>query len=229
MRICENIFASLQGEGPDAGLPASFIRLQGCNLACTWCDTKYSWGKEAREMSVDSILSELLAVSKSDFVIITGGEPLLQYLELSQLVDRLLKMHFRIAIQTNGTMPTPVWWKGVCWDIDYKCPSSGVKKPFYTDWALTGSSNRIKFVVADEQDLIFVEKRLPGLYSTSETPTIVVSPMIPVTSTDTYINPVDRDRLTFNWNQKVWAFCVAYRLRYSLQLHKIVFGNKKGV
>jgi organic radical activating enzyme len=123
LRVKE-IFQSLQGEGPDVGTPAVFIRLAGCNLACEWCDTDFT--TEAVERSVDKILGEVESlITPNHFVVITGGEPFLQ----PRLVDLLLglrRYEYRTQIETNGTLWAPRldhhladffpggWWSLVC-------------------------------------------------------------------------------------------------------------------
>ncbi len=113
----------------------------------------------------------------------------------------------------------PIWWKRVTWDIDVKCPSSGVDI-FDFSWTSVGRKNRLKFVVSSETDLLFVVDKLEVLKGALQ-PTVLVSPMIPLA----------RDSLTGQreWFQNVWNICIRYNLRYSLQVHKVVFGNRKGV
>jgi organic radical activating enzyme len=97
MRINE-IFYSIQGEGMNAGRPASFIRLQGCSVGCVWCDTKNSWDEKlGTEFTVNEIIDQL----ESDFIIITGGEPAEQ--NLHELAHALRQMGKEIAIETSGT------------------------------------------------------------------------------------------------------------------------------
>lgn len=218
------IFQSLQGEGPDTGLPAVFIRLQGCNLACSWCDTKYSWGSNGRVLSVDDVIDEAVVKSLPKFAVITGGEPLVQEKEVGQLVEKLQNLNFRVAIETNGTISMPGWWRRVTWDIDCKCPSSGVKEAFNESWLTAGWTNRLKFVVADEKDLSFVESKLSRIQGSTFPPTLLVSPMI-----DVIKGGVEVGSWEDTWLQRVWRFCVLNNLRYSLQVHKIVFGNRRGV
>ncbi len=107
--VCE-FFESLQGEGPYTGVPATFLRLLGCNLRCGFCDTTYSLsrnsGSTSAERSVSSVLAELSA-ARARHVVITGGEPLLQAEALSLLVEQL-PPSFRIEIETNGTLAPPV-------------------------------------------------------------------------------------------------------------------------
>jgi 7-carboxy-7-deazaguanine synthase len=223
------VFLSAQGEGPDVGVPTVFLRLSGCNVACKWCDTLYA--NEVKEiLSVGVIANRVVDIDRyySKRVYITGGEPLTQLEEVSQLVRSLVCKGYMCTIATNGTLPAPTWWRTVTWDVDMKCPSSGVSA-FDRSWTVTGRKNRIKFVVADRHDLAFVLKTLSGLTG-SDVPTLVVSPMIPQISVDNLSHPiVEMALMRNNWLQEVWHFGIQYNLRYSLQIHKVIFGAKKGV
>lgn len=98
LRVSE-IFSSVQGEGYFSGTPATFVRLQGCNLRCSWCDTKYALdSKKGELMKIEDIMDRI----DMDFVVITGGEPLLQE-KVSTLIKRLLKKGIFVQIETNGT------------------------------------------------------------------------------------------------------------------------------
>jgi organic radical activating enzyme len=108
MRVAE-VFVSVQGEGPSLGRPAVFLRLSGCNLSCTWCDTKYAWyGGE--ELSVDAVAERVLDLLRRyrgvDLLVVTGGEPLLQSEELAELLARLRMEvpHLEVEVETNGTV-----------------------------------------------------------------------------------------------------------------------------
>jgi 7-carboxy-7-deazaguanine synthase len=106
------IFASLQGEGPSAGRPCAFIRLSHCNLACTWCDTAYTWDFASHDRKANQVtLSEADAAARiaslgQTRLVITGGEPLLQAPALARMIAALPQMH--IEVETNGTVaPSP--------------------------------------------------------------------------------------------------------------------------
>ena len=108
------VFASLQGEGPSAGRPSVFVRLSNCNLACTWCDTAYTWrfsGPGAFERKANQVtLSEVETAARilalnGDRLVVTGGEPLLQSPALARLLALLPAMH--VEIETNGTVAPP--------------------------------------------------------------------------------------------------------------------------
>lgn len=234
------VFLSAQGEGLDVGTPTVFLRLSGCNVVCKWCDTKYA-NEVKEELSVDDVIRRVLDVDKysSKRVYITGGEPLVQVEDVARLVSRLNCIEYDCTIATNGTLRAPSWWRTVTWDVDLKCPSSEVFK-FDCSWWSVGPKNRIKFVVANRHDLAFVLKTLSDLlvsFNLAEStrkeanmPTLIVSPMISQIGTDDSIHPVvGMTLMRNNWLQEVWNFCIQYNLRYSLQIHKVIFGAKKGV
>lgn len=106
MKVSE-MFSSIQGEGNFLGVPATFIRFVGCNLKCSFCDTKKTWeGKpESVEMSIEEIVTRAVSFNNT-LIVITGGEPCLQK-HLQELIDQLHMRNFHIAIETNGTQPTP--------------------------------------------------------------------------------------------------------------------------
>ena len=103
LKVCE-IFESIQGEGPRVGEPSLFIRLSGCNLRCSHCDTKYSW-EEGRYYHPDNLV-EIINQTPLRSVVITGGEPLIQSMALKEFCLKLLKLGFSISIETNGTVAT---------------------------------------------------------------------------------------------------------------------------
>lgn len=209
MKINE-IYYALSGEGINAGVPATIVRTHGCNLACRWCDSKYTLdNKEGVQMGVDSILL------KSDWpgwALITGGEPLLQP-DLHELVKALRKKGVPIEVETNGSLEPPEWWKEVTsWNADIKCPSSGMCGRSLLDWLGTRSCDQVKFVVSDEQDLEFVCSTVPLPEGLS--PHILVSPVYPWTQ---------------EWLQRCAEFCKKHVMRLSLQQQKIIYQNKRGV
>lgn len=112
MKINE-IFLSIQGEGNYLGLPCIFVRTQGCNLHCPFCDTKDTWKGGIEDKDVDTVFGDINRIynaNKVNLVVITGGEPCLQP-DLQDLVDKLIVNGYTVAIETNGTQETPngVW------------------------------------------------------------------------------------------------------------------------
>ena len=211
--LVNEVFSSIQGEGPDAGLPATFLRLAKCNIRCSFCDTKYAF-QDGEEMMLSEVWARLMKGTK--FIVVSGGEPLLQEEELGKLINLMRKQHYHFAIETNGTLSRPSWWRKVVWDVDCKCPSSGVRR-FKYEWLSIGEKNRLKFVVSDKNDFEFVLRVVEMARHYELCPQLLVSPMIPVEGAGK------------EWLQTVWEFCVANSLRYSLQVHKIVWGNRVGV
>jgi organic radical activating enzyme len=125
---------TFQGEGPSVGVPALFIRLSRCNLACDWCDTKYTWDwehfdprEESRRRAVADLLAWALA-SPVELVVITGGEPLIQQHALIPLVHGLLTGGKRVEFETNGTLApdASLLITGVRFNVSPKLGNSGV-------------------------------------------------------------------------------------------------------
>jgi 7-carboxy-7-deazaguanine synthase len=123
MRVSE-IFLSLQGEGPSAGTPAHFIRLQGCDVGCGWCDTKYSWDAGGgRELSAPAACDEADALGKAPLLVITGGEPLEQP-ALGELLELALARWPRVEVETSGIAPPPASDPRLAWNVSPKLPSA---------------------------------------------------------------------------------------------------------
>ncbi len=151
-------FTSIQGESSFAGRVCFFVRLAGCNLDCSWCDTRYARERQ-RTMSLGEILAEALK-SDADLVEITGGEPLAQN-QTPLLCSKLLDQGFEVLLETNGSMPTGVVPKGVKIILDCKCPSSGeADKMLFANFAKLRKKDEVKFVIADRQDYDYARKMI---------------------------------------------------------------------
>jgi 7-carboxy-7-deazaguanine synthase len=179
-----SIFESISGEagGFPQGTWCTFIRLQGCNLRCGWCDTSHSQdsGAPSIEMTPDEIFEQYL---QTKHVLITGGEPLCQQEALVPLVARLLHSGRKVQIETNGSypVPSPAWLSipeydqfPVYWVVDHKCPSSGMSKAMAPIKSIISQIHRarkygdevwIKWVIADEIDLEFALERIGEISS----------------------------------------------------------------
>jgi len=149
MKICE-IFTSIQGETSFVGLPFTFVRLTGCNLRCSYCDTKYAY-EEGTEYALDVVVAEVnkRAVPR---VVITGGEPLLQD-ETCILCSRLLDAGFTVLLETNGSIVIKDVDQRVHRILDLKCPGSGMDKYMNLqniDYLTV--RDEIKFVISDRKD-----------------------------------------------------------------------------
>ena len=157
MKVNE-IFTSLQGEGRNQGYPCTFIRLSGCNLACSWCDTPASRDFSGTDTSPDEVL-HAVEHAGNPRVCITGGEPLLQTGSLLPLLKSLKARGYEVEIETNGTIPfQPVLsYATVCMDV--KCPSSGMKSDLSLLDDIRGTDS-VKFVVADRTDCEFARETI---------------------------------------------------------------------
>ena len=154
MHIIE-IYKSVQGESSFTGLPCIFVRLAGCNLRCTWCDSEYTF-TGGRKISLDEVIAEVKKLEPVKLVEITGGEPMLQERDVVPLMNRLLSGGYEVLIETSGERPLADVPKAVHKIVDVKCPASGEGGSFRTDNldALT-SADEIKFVIADRGDYQF--------------------------------------------------------------------------
>ena len=178
-----SIFQSISGEAGlfPQGSWCTFVRLQGCNLRCTWCDTKSAQetSREARPEAAQ--VEEIVDQCFTKRVLITGGEPLLQP-ETTQLIQALLLNKHEVQIETNGSLFIPSQFSDVGWVVDYKCPSSGMKQwmPPLTTFVRQFQGQKhvtVKFVLNDEQDLqaafTAMHKMLnygfPGMFALSPT------------------------------------------------------------
>ncbi|MFQ5685556.1 MAG: 7-carboxy-7-deazaguanine synthase QueE, partial [Candidatus Scalindua sp.] len=119
------IFKSIQGESSYAGIPCVFVRLTGCNLRCSYCDTTYAYD-EGTEVSVNEVLSTIKGYGCKN-VCITGGEPLLQN-NVTKLINLLKKDHYNIFVETGGSINIDILPKAVIRIMDIKCPGSGMVK-----------------------------------------------------------------------------------------------------
>jgi 7-carboxy-7-deazaguanine synthase len=147
------IFKSIQGESTYAGLPCIFVRLTGCNLRCTWCDTAYAFHGGAR-MTVAEVVARVKEFGGS-LVEVTGGEPLLQA-EVYALIDALLAEDFRVMLETSGERPLDKVPPQVRKIVDVKCPDSGEADTFRLEnLGFMSAHDQIKFVVGSRRDYEF--------------------------------------------------------------------------
>ena len=155
MQIIE-IYKSLQGESTYAGLPCVFVRLTGCNLRCTWCDSEYTF-QGGRKMTIGEVLDEVTHLSPGGGLVeITGGEPMLQEREAVPLMQALLEEGYKILLETSGERPLERVPADVIKIVDVKCPDSGEGDTFHREnlEALT-SNDEVKFVLSSRGDYDF--------------------------------------------------------------------------
>jgi len=167
--VISEIFRSIQGESTRAGLPCVFVRLTGCNLRCTWCDTAYAF-HGGTKMSVDEVLARVEQLSSAapgepsgngdqprglSLVELTGGEPLLQP-EVIPLAQQLLDRGFTVMIETSGERTVEDLPGAVIKIVDVKCPDSGEPNTFRMEnLDALDRKDEIKFVVSSRRDYEF--------------------------------------------------------------------------
>ena len=155
MQITE-IYKSLQGESTHAGLPCLFVRLTGCNLRCSWCDSEYAF-YGGRKMTPEEVFAEVEQLSPNGGLVeITGGEPMLQEREVVPLMRQLLEGGYQVLLETSGERPLDRVPAGVIKIVDVKCPNSGEPDTFRMENLETlGDRDEIKFVLSDRADYEF--------------------------------------------------------------------------
>jgi 7-carboxy-7-deazaguanine synthase len=159
------IFKSIQGEGTRAGLPCIFVRLTGCNLRCTWCDTAYAF-HGGQKMTVDEVLERVeslnrrpdVSVGGISLVELTGGEPLLQE-EVYPLAERLLAAGYTVMIETSGERFIGRLPKEVIKIVDVKCPDSCEPDTFDPrNLEELSANDEVKFVISGRRDYEFARE-----------------------------------------------------------------------
>lgn len=160
--VVAETFYSLQGESTHAGLPCFFIRLAGCNLSCSWCDTRYAQGLDQGHESTIADLARAATIYPEALVEITGGEPLLQK-NVYPLMEQLLTNGRTVLLETNGSISLADVPLAVIKIVDVKCPASGMSHRVAPDLAQhlrtreNGVQDEVKFVVASPEDFFWAQ------------------------------------------------------------------------
>jgi 7-carboxy-7-deazaguanine synthase len=158
MQITE-IYKSLQGESTYAGLACVFVRLTGCNLRCSWCDSEYTF-QGGRKMAMEAVLEEVARLSPGGGLVeITGGEPMLQERDVVLLMQRLVDDGYKVLLETSGERPLARVPAAVIKIVDVKCPDSGEADMFCMENLETLSAHdEIKFVLSSRADYDFARE-----------------------------------------------------------------------
>jgi len=154
--LITEIYKSLQGESTYAGLPCVFVRLTGCNLRCSWCDSEYTF-TGGKRMTSDEIFDEVVRLSPDGGLVeITGGEPMLQERELLPFMQRLVEAGYKVLIETSGERTLARVPKAVVKIVDVKCPHSGEGDTFdEANLDALEPHDEVKFVLSDRVDYEF--------------------------------------------------------------------------
>lgn len=209
LRLTE-IFFSLQGESTRVGLPTVFIRLTGCPLRCTWCDTTYSFsGGEWH--TIDAILAEV-ARHGTRTVCVTGGEPLAQKACLD-LLTALCDAGYSVSLETSGALDISKVDPRVSRIMDLKAPGSGeVDKNLLANIDHLNQADEVKIVLADEADYLWARQQIDQ-HRLAERCTVLLSPVQGALPPALLAEWLLRDQLP---------------VRMQVQLHKVIWGNQPG-
>jgi 7-carboxy-7-deazaguanine synthase len=217
LRITE-IFHSIQGESTWVGLPCTFVRLTGCPLRCVWCDTEYAF-HGGEKMSLDAIVDRVREIG-TPLVEVTGGEPLV-HRNAFTLITRLCDAGFTVLVETSGAIDVGPVDPRAHRIMDLKCPGSGESsKNLWSNLDHLGRGDEVKFVIRDRADYewsrdMVREHRLDERVEEGSLAAVLFSPV---------------------WGDLEfvelagWILEDGLRVRYQLQLHKLVWGpNTAGV
>jgi 7-carboxy-7-deazaguanine synthase len=208
------IFKSIQGESTYAGLPCTFVRLAGCNLRCTYCDTNYAY-YHGREISDDEIIAKIEEYGVK-FVEFTGGEPLLQE-ETPKLIKTLLDRGYEVLIETNGSICIGCLDKRLNIIMDYKTPKSGMNERMRVkNFEFLKETDQIKFVLMDESDYQWAKDIIVSNNLLDKYKNILMSPAYSELSPKSLVTWVLNDNLP---------------VRVQLQIHKYIWApdEREGV
>jgi 7-carboxy-7-deazaguanine synthase len=215
------IYKSLQGESTHAGLACVFVRLTGCNLRCSWCDSEFSFHGGSK-MSIQDVLSEVARLSPmGGLVEITGGEPLLQEREVIPLMEQLLEADYQVLLETSGERVLSRVPKQVIKIVDVKCPHSGEPDTFVLEnLKALHPHDELKFVLSDRTDYEFARDFVINNNLAERVHAILFSPAFAKTATgsrDTTHCLLDPQTLA------EWILEDNVPARLSLQIHKLIW------
>jgi 7-carboxy-7-deazaguanine synthase len=201
------IFKSIQGESSHTGLPCVFVRLTGCNLRCTWCDTEYAF-YEGKGMTVEDVVDTVDKCGIS-LVEITGGEPLMQK-EAIPLMQTLLEKNYTVMLETGGALPVDEVPEQVIKIMDLKCPGSGeVSQNNYENLCHLTLRDEVKFVILDREDYDW-SKKILSEYSVPQKAQVLFSPVYEKLDLKDLVQWVLEDNLP---------------VRIQTQLHKVIWSK----
>lgn len=209
LRVSE-IFHSIQGESTRVGLPTTFVRLAGCPLRCTWCDTEYAFA-DGRMTGIDDVLAQVADIG-CPTVCVTGGEPLAQKASL-RLLSALCDAGYSVSLETSGALDIAGIDPRVSRIVDIKAPGSGEEaRNRWLNLDELTPGDEIKMVLASADDYQWA-KRILAERRLAERCPVLFAPAIGCLEPARLAEWILRDRLP---------------VRFQLQLHKILWGSERG-
>jgi 7-carboxy-7-deazaguanine synthase len=207
LRVTE-IFRSIQGESTHAGRPCTFVRLTGCPMRCTWCDSEYTFSG-GEHVAIDDVMKQVREFG-CELVEITGGEPLAQR-EAFDLINRLCDESYEVLIETGGFVSTEDLDQRAKLILDVKCPASGEAERNH--WPnltrLRADLDEVKFVVADRADWVFAQRVIDEYDLENRAKSILISPAWEQIALEELAN---------------WIVESGLKARMQLQIHKYIWG-----
>ena len=228
MNVSE-LFYSIQGEGKLVGVPSVFIRLSGCNLRCTWCDTPYaSWEPQGTEMSIDAIVEQSRAFN-SCHAVLTGGEPLI-FPEIVKLSDSLRNAGHHITVETAATVYQPIQV-----DLASISPKLSNSTPFEREggrFAINHERQRLNIPVIQklmDEAPVFQLKFVVSAPDDLDEIRTILDQLRRWSPADVLLMPEGTDQATLN-DRASWIaeVCKQTGYRYCPRLHVTLYGNRRG-
>lgn len=209
LKVCE-IFKSIQGESTYAGSVCSFVRLTGCNLKCTYCDTQYAF-TEGESLPIHQIVKSVKEHT-TELVEITGGEPLIQN-STKELCEEFINSGYTVLVETNGSCDISQLPSACHRIVDVKCPGSGMNHTFLnSNISQLTQRDELKYVISDENDFFWALDHVKT--NNLQNHTIHFSPNLHK------ISAAKLAALILDNNAPV---------RLGVQLHKLIWGDQRGV
>ena len=211
LRVSE-VFYSLQGEASTTGRPTTFVRLTGCPLRCSYCDTAYAF-QGGESLSLAQILEKVSAYP-AKLVTVTGGEPLAQP-ECIALLQSLIEAGFGVSLETSGALPIHSVPSEVSIVLDLKAPSSGeMHRNLYDNISALALKDQVKFVLADRADYDWARFKISEYELISRVGEVLLSPVYEALPPRQLAD---------------WVLSDGLAVRVQIQLHKLLWGDVPGV
>ena len=219
LRVSE-VFFSIQGEGTRSGLPCGFVRLAGCDLECTYCDTLYA-RTGGQDVGIDQIMAELGSFG-CDLVQITGGEPLLQS-NVHLLMARLCEAGKCVLLETNGACDISTCDRRVVKIMDLKTPGSGQEhRNLWSNIDHLAADDEVKFIICDRADYDWARKVIGSYDLPGRTAAVSMSPAAALDA--------DGGSTVSLRDLARWILADHLPVRLQVQLHRLIWGpHERGV